>query len=619
MSRRADTTSRRAVPLLVLALILLAALASPVRAAESGGDTATIDEPGLGEFEAIDAMIEMFETTQPWSLDVEVHFDALDHLLLEIALLQHLDAFTAPVPWFAADVHDAYEPWPDLPRRGTLDFLLETDGELARIKDEVNQQIGPAPALAFALDEIPATIRGELAEGTTRIVDPGTYAHALSEMLTLGNADVLVELGAANAALVADLPFELENPELASDLDPLRDLAENPPVPAPRAAAASPTTPTADVADVAETDTTATDDPTADTTADPPPATAADAPSTAVIVGSVAVAVSVAGALVWFALRRRSRRGHADADATDTVLEAHRRLTNALHERDVADIGEATAVALTDATDAFVFRQTPEGLRRVGDEVTVVGSALARVVETAQPLVTVVEDDPAVHSAAVSAVPLVSDGRVAGVLVARRPIDRPFDERSRRHLEMLAPALAGALASADTLGSFETMALVDGLTSLGNRRRLDGDLETTLSDALADDLPVAFAMIDVDHFKTFNDTHGHEAGDRALQAVARTIAETVRTSDVVYRYGGEEFSVLLPGATLDEATAAAERMRAAVEAVRIEGEETQPGGRLTISVGVSTLDAGDANGIKTRADEALYEAKARGRNRAVVA
>jgi PleD family two-component response regulator len=97
---------------------------------------------------------------------------------------------------------------------------------------------------------------------------------------------------------------------------------------------------------------------------------------------------------------------------------------------------------------------------------------------------------------------------------------------------------------------------------------------------------LAVSSSGVDHFKRFNDTRGHEAGDRALQAVAGVIAETVRATDVVHRYGGEE---------------------------------SQPGACLTISVGISTLEAGDASALKTRADEALDEAKAGGRNRAVIA
>ena len=124
-------------------------------------------------------------------------------------------------------------------------------------------------------------------------------------------------------------------------------------------------------------------------------------------------------------------------------------------------------------------------------------------------------------------------------------------------------------------------------------------------------------MLDVDHFKQFNDTHGHAAGDRALQAVADVIAVNVRDGDVVYRYGGEEFSILLPNATPDEAAQVAERVRQAVENAPIDGEETQPGGTLTVSVGVSSLPAPGPAVMAQRADQALYEAKQAGRNRVV--
>jgi len=303
---------------------------------------------------------------------------------------------------------------------------------------------------------------------------------------------------------------------------------------------------------------------------------------------------------------------------TAEIFEAHRRLAAALDEGKIGDVARSTATSITGAGDAVVYRVTVDGLRRVGDGTIVTHTALSRVVETAQPLVTAVSDDPALGTAAVCAVPLVSERPVIAVLAVRRAPERPFGNEDRRRLEMLAPALGGALASADTLGNFEHLALVDGLTSLGNRRRLDGDLETTLREALDRDRPVAFAMVDVDHFKQFNDTHGHGAGDDALQTVARVIAETVRATDVVYRYGGEEFSVLLPDATREDAALVAERMCAAVAAARIPGEETQPGGSLTISVGVSTLDAGDPDELKVRADQALYAAKAQGRNRAVI-
>ena len=613
MSSRAPETGRsRAVPFLVLALVALALLTGPVRAAE--GDPST-DDPGpdleMTPDEAFDAMNDVIANGDFWPLDIDLHFLVLDDLLLEIALLDHLDAFTTPTPTFVRDIHAAYGPWPDAPRASTVDFLLDVDDGLADLKNRVNEAAGPSPVLAFALDELPPDTRARIADGDTALVEVVHYAKALTEMLSFGNADELAAMGAPNAAIIDALPIELFNPELPSDLDDLRAeavaLPGNPdPLPLTVAPDATTDSPRADIA--AAPDTT--------TVGDPEPS--AGFPwviAVAVVGGSIAV-----GALVWLVRRRRSPDDSTDDRAvTAEIFEAHRLLAAALDETQIGEIGCSTATSITTASDAAIFRLTPDGLRRTGDTSLVVTSALDRVVDTAQPLVTVVTDDAAVGSAAVCAVPLVNNGTVVAVLVARRPVTQPFGNEDRRRLEMLAPALGGALASADTLGSYEHMALVDGLTSLGNRRRLDGDLETTLRDAVETNLPVAFAMIDVDHFKHYNDTHGHEAGDRALQSVAQVIADTVRASDIVYRYGGEEFSVLLPGATFEEATTAAERMRAAVEAARFDGEESQPGGCLTISVGISTLEGGRADELKTRADEALYAAKAHGRNRAVVA
>jgi diguanylate cyclase (GGDEF)-like protein len=185
--------------------------------------------------------------------------------------------------------------------------------------------------------------------------------------------------------------------------------------------------------------------------------------------------------------------------------------------------------------------------------------------------------------------------------------------------ERLASPMAAALANVDRLGSMTELALVDDLTSLGNRRRMDRDLVESVDESLRLGAPVAFAMIDVDHFKAFNDTHGHTAGDDALRTVAGVIAVTVRGGDIVYRYGGEEFSMLLPGATPEEATDVAERVRLAVEEASIPGEQTQPGGRLTVSVGVSTLPSDASTSIAVRADKALYKAKLAGRNQVVMA
>ena len=155
------------------------------------------------------------------------------------------------------------------------------------------------------------------------------------------------------------------------------------------------------------------------------------------------------------------------------------------------------------------------------------------------------------------------------------------------------------------------MLLTDGLTGLANRRRLDTDLDRCV-DA---DLPIAVAMIDIDLFKQLNDRQGHVAGDVVLQRVADTIAASVRQSDVVYRYGGEEFCVLLPGASEANALGVIERVRAQVEKI----DFSDLGESVTVSAGVASGPGEDVRDFLYQADRALYSAKEAGRNRVLVA
>jgi diguanylate cyclase (GGDEF)-like protein len=124
----------------------------------------------------------------------------------------------------------------------------------------------------------------------------------------------------------------------------------------------------------------------------------------------------------------------------------------------------------------------------------------------------------------------------------------------------------------------------------------------------------AVIMVDVDHFKSINDTHGHTKGDEVLRRVAEVLRGATRADDVVARYGGEEFSILLASTSLDGGTAQGERIRVAIERAVCEGL------RLTVSVGVSatTLGAGSIDALLEQADEAMYAAKRAGRNRVFV-
>src|SRR4051812_167500 len=154
----------------------------------------------------------------------------------------------------------------------------------------------------------------------------------------------------------------------------------------------------------------------------------------------------------------------------------------------------------------------------------------------------------------------------------------------------------------------------DALTRLGNRLRLAEDLEALRGRVERYGHVYCVAVFDIDDFKTYNDTRGHAAGDDALKTVSAALQREIRTGDAVYRYGGEEFLVLLPEQTIETATLAAERLRSAVEQLRI----AHPAGDVvTVSAGVAGLDDKHAgpDELFELADQALYRAKEGGRNR----
>lgn len=156
-------------------------------------------------------------------------------------------------------------------------------------------------------------------------------------------------------------------------------------------------------------------------------------------------------------------------------------------------------------------------------------------------------------------------------------------------------------------------ALSDPLTRIPNRRAFDRELARRLPECKRHDTPLALVMIDVDFFKKFNDTHGHQAGDHVLRGVAQVLRDTVREMDLPARIGGEEFAVVLPMVDLDQAQQVAERIRTNIEQQRfaIEGAMLQ----VTASIGVAALTQGDdADTLLKRADVALYASKKSGRN-----
>ena len=168
---------------------------------------------------------------------------------------------------------------------------------------------------------------------------------------------------------------------------------------------------------------------------------------------------------------------------------------------------------------------------------------------------------------------------------------------------------------AGELQAREADALTDALTGRANRRAFDNEIERRIVEWNRRQTPVTLLMVDVDHFKKFNDTHGHQAGDEVLRGVAQTLFKSMRDMDLVARYGGEEFAVVMPVTTVEQSKTAVERARAAIEQAvySFEGKNL----KVTISGGVAQTQSSDvpATLIK-RADDALYAAKKAGRNRA---
>lgn len=161
------------------------------------------------------------------------------------------------------------------------------------------------------------------------------------------------------------------------------------------------------------------------------------------------------------------------------------------------------------------------------------------------------------------------------------------------------------------------LAVTDPLTGLANRRALDRQLSSEWKHAMRTHTPLSVLFIDIDHFKRFNDTYGHPAGDDVLCIVAELIASaTRRASDIVARYGGEEFVVILPQTSPEDAAQIAEKIRRRVEELNVEHPEVAYG-RVTVSIGCATCEppcGGGAAKLVAAADRQLYEAKAKGRN-----
>jgi diguanylate cyclase (GGDEF)-like protein len=218
------------------------------------------------------------------------------------------------------------------------------------------------------------------------------------------------------------------------------------------------------------------------------------------------------------------------------------------------------------------------------------------------------------------AVPLIADGLIIGVFNAESVEANAFSDEHVQTLTVIARQAAEVIRGAQLLEETRRLAITDALTGLFNRRHFNQQLEENVGRATRYDEPLGLVFLDVDHFKSVNDKFGHQAGDRCLQALARTLRESVRDSDQIARIGGEEFAILLIRADKELALSIAERLRTRIDDLVLEEDPPLPVD-LTASLGVAFFreDGDDPKSLMRSADRALYTAKRLGRNRVVLA
>lgn len=215
-------------------------------------------------------------------------------------------------------------------------------------------------------------------------------------------------------------------------------------------------------------------------------------------------------------------------------------------------------------------------------------------------------------------IPLINQGKNIGILLIDNIVNKkPITLMDTENILPLANQAAIALDHANLYEQIEEMALRDGLTGLLNQRAFQNILNEHFPFEGNRAAPLSLIIFDIDFFKVFNDKNGHLLGNEVLMKLARVIVESLRPGDYSFRFGGEEFVVLLPGTDLEQAEIVAETIRLNVEKTSFPGEKTQPNGTLTVSVGTACTDhmnINSKNELIEAADQALYKAKNAGKN-----
>ncbi|MBD3287492.1 diguanylate cyclase [candidate division KSB1 bacterium] len=214
--------------------------------------------------------------------------------------------------------------------------------------------------------------------------------------------------------------------------------------------------------------------------------------------------------------------------------------------------------------------------------------------------------------------PLMHKNRIMGIIaVGKKMSGEPYSQTEVEMLSLMTNMASVGISNAKLYHEMEMISVTDELTNLYNYRFLKKQLNDEISRAQRFNHVLSLVLFDVDYFKHYNDSLGHPAGDKVLQEIGKLLKTSVRQSDIVSRYGGEEFCAILPEVNVDGAYHFSERFRRQIEQHPFYNEYVQPNGKLTISVGAACFprDAKSENELLEKADKALYKAKDAGKNR----
>lgn len=213
--------------------------------------------------------------------------------------------------------------------------------------------------------------------------------------------------------------------------------------------------------------------------------------------------------------------------------------------------------------------------------------------------------------------PVMVNGKVRGIIHLDSPNKDAFDEEDLYFVELLAREMSLSMERAFLHSQVKALSIRDNLTGCYNRKKLDEDIEAEIARARRYEKPLSLFMIDVDWLRKYNDFHGHSMGDLLLKKIAGILRRNVRNIDKVYRYGGEEFVILLPETDKWKALTVARRLHKIIGEREFGGErESQPNKRVTVSIGMASYpwDGNHKDELFKSADNALYRAKQSGRN-----